>query len=88
MCSMGMSMSELELWFFYYLIDGNNDVAGVLTVNKYLEDVLLYRGHLLRQVTEVEHDTMAEFGLPKYHHNANDYPFFADVLNHVHDVRT
>lgn len=81
-------MSELELWFFYYLIDGNRDVSGVLMVNKYLEENMIYRGHLIRQVTEVEHDTMAAFGVPKHTHNAKAFPFFEDVHGHVHDTRT
>ena len=80
--------SPLELLFFYYLIDEKCDVSGVLTVNKYLEaGGLLFCGYSLRQVTEVEHDTMAEFGVRKYTHDAKSYPFFQDVHGHVHDTR-
>jgi hypothetical protein len=81
-------VSEVELWFFYYLIDESCDVAGVLTVNKHLREDMRYRGHLLRQVTEVEHDTMAAFGIRKFTHNANDYPFLDNIQGHIHDIRT
>jgi hypothetical protein len=84
---MGTSVSELELWFFYYLIDGNDDVSGVLTVNRYLDGDIRYRGNLLRQVTEVEHDTMVAFGLPKHVHDAKAFPFFEDIHGQAIDSR-
>ena len=80
-------MSEIEIWFFYYLTDTNNDVAGVLKTNTYLEEELYYRGFGTRLVTEVEHDTMAAFGVPRHTHDAKAFPFFEDIHGQAIDSR-
>ena len=85
---METSVSEMELWFFYYLSDSNNDVVGVLKVNAYVPEDAKYMHWALRQVTEVEHDTMAAFGLPKHTHDGKKYPFFADLHGQAYDIRT
>lgn len=79
--------SEAVLDFFYYLIDEKRDVVGVLKVNAYVPEDAKYMYWYLREVTEVEHDTMAEFGVPKHTHDAKAHPFFDDGHGHAIDIR-
>jgi len=84
---MGTFVSEIELWFFYYLSDSNNDVVGVLKVNSYIPEDAKYMNFTLRLVTEVEHDTMAEFGVTKHTHDAKAFPFFESIHGYAIDTR-
>jgi hypothetical protein len=80
-------VSKLDLLFFYYLSDSKSDVVGVLKVNAYVPEDATYMNFSLRLVTESEHDTMAEFGLPKFVHDAKSFPFFEDIYGHTIDIR-
>ncbi len=85
---MGTFVSDLEIWFFYYLSDSKGDVVGVLKVNNYVPEDAKYMHWALRQVTEIEHDTMIAFGLPEHTHDGKKYPFFEDFHGHAIDIRT
>jgi hypothetical protein len=83
-----METSEPNLIFYYFLYDRNrNKVEGVLSVNRYLTEDILYERHAIKQVSESEHTTMIAFGIPKYEHDAVAHPFFEDDRGNIYDSR-